>query len=67
MDFDKPSARHALVRTSPKGELFRGRCVQCGATDLRPSADVCPNPEGKLLGDVLLELIGDKDTDNGTD
>jgi len=30
--------KHTLERTSPKGEDFVGRCVNCGLTDLPGSA-----------------------------
>lgn len=50
---------HAIERTNPKGQPFRGRCIQCGATDLRPSDALkpCPNPTGMTQEDALLAVI----------
>lgn len=58
-DFDQTLTTHALVRTSPKGDPLVGRCVLCGAENLRSSAveEPCPNPGKKSGGDALVQLI----------
>jgi hypothetical protein len=56
---------HSLQRTSPKGEDFVGRCVQCGKPDLRsPFEGECPNPEGVTQDEALLRAIGADDGDD---
>jgi uncharacterized OB-fold protein len=59
MTIDTSPETHALVRTSPKGQRFIGRCIKCGASDLPMSAacDECPNPKGMSQDDALIEAI----------
>lgn len=49
-------SKHALTRTSPKGEPFLGTCLQCGATALPSSAirEECVNPAGFSEDEALL-------------
>lgn len=51
---------HALVRTSPKGELFRGTCIQCGTENLpmRAALEPCPNQRGMSQAEALIEAMG---------
>lgn len=48
---------HAIERTSPKGEPFRGTCYQCGKTDLPMSAALmyCENV-ARLTEDESIDL-----------
>jgi hypothetical protein len=50
---------HSLERTSPFGERFTGRCVNCGATELPSSAamQLCPNPRRKSANELLLDAV----------
>ncbi len=50
---------HALVRTSPKGGPFVGRCIQCGAEGLPSGAalEPCSNPRGLTQDGALLSVI----------
>jgi hypothetical protein len=53
------SQHHALLRTSPKGEPFFGRCMLCGKANLRPTAvaEYCENPMRMHQDQVILEVI----------
>lgn len=55
---------HRLVRTSPSGKEFVGRCALCGETDL-PAGSVfesCPNPRGVSSERAVLDAVeGAKD------
>lgn len=51
---------HSLERTSPKGELFLGKCVYCGATDLLIGAALQPCPKGKPIEQTILEAIKER-------
>jgi hypothetical protein len=49
---------HSIERTSPIGEAFVGRCVQCGKEGLSiRDVDGCPNPEGVSEDESLLRAI----------
>lgn len=50
---------HALVRTSPKGGPFIGRCMKCGKADLAGGwlTDPCVNPSGMTDTAALLSLL----------
>jgi len=50
---------HALVRMSPKGEDFIGRCLVCGQTDLPITAvrETCPNPDNLTIAQVFLKVL----------
>lgn len=53
---------HALVRTSPKGGPFIGRCMKCGKEDLTPrdmQTEACANPSGMTQEQTLLRAIQD--------
>ena len=54
-----PAKTHAVVRTSPKGGPFLGRCIQCGKKNLPPSAalEPCENTRGISQDQSLLEVI----------
>lgn len=57
---------HTLLRTSPKGTPFLGRCPLCGSTDLPPEAarQPCPNPRGVTADEAFMTAIdGDEDDD----
>lgn len=56
----KPAMTHALVRTSPKGEVFLGTCTQCGTQNLprRAALETCPNQRGLSQDEALIETIG---------
>jgi hypothetical protein len=60
---DKPSQRHSLRRTSPKGQPFVGVCVLCGTPGLKPPDmnSECPNQCGATEGEALIEAIERKD------
>jgi len=53
------SRTHALVRTSPKGALFLGTCIQCGTKDMPMLAalEPCPNQRGLTQDAALLEVL----------
>lgn len=63
---DVPARQHALLRTSPKGQDFVGRCMNCGATDVTWEefcTKECPNPAGVTQGQSVLDAIrGGSDT-----
>jgi hypothetical protein len=57
----KPTTRHSLRRTSPKGpgQKFIGVCVLCGTPNLS-LADMgapCANQRGLTAGEALSEQI----------
>lgn len=52
--------RHALTRTSPKGDSFFGTCTKCGkrnVTIVDSMTKVCPNTKGKTQDESLMEAI----------
>lgn len=51
--------RHALERTSPMGQPFRGTCWQCGASNLRMSAatEQCENPANLTIEESLILAV----------
>lgn len=51
--------KHAIERTSPKGESFRGTCWQCGRNDLPMSAalEECENIAALTEAESLLMAI----------
>lgn len=51
--------KHALTRTSPKGEPFLGICTKCGKTDLPPEAvwETCPNPSGVTESVTVVRAV----------
>lgn len=55
----KPTMFHSLERTSPKGQAFIGRCVQCGKEGLSAyqAAEECINPLGVTQDEALIEAI----------
>lgn len=56
----QPAAKtHALNRTSPKGQPFRGTCFQCGQTDLPIGAvtEPCVNVANLTQADALLFAV----------
>lgn len=55
----KPTTRHSLERTSPKGERFVGTCTLCGTTGLTTANlnDECPNQRGLTQDEALVEAI----------
>lgn len=54
--------KHAVHRTSPKGQKFIGRCVNCGTENLPASAALedCPNVRGVTQEASLIEAITGK-------
>lgn len=50
---------HALERTSPKGQLFVGYCVKCGAVNLTLQAALAPCPADDIVSDTnaMLSLM----------
>lgn len=52
---------HSLRRTNPKGEIFVGRCVQCGAEGLpfEAAREECINPGGVTQEQALIDAILD--------
>ena len=58
-DDSRIASKHALVRTSPKGGPFFGRCINCGAEGL-PMVAVqfsCPNSDRKTDAQTLVKAI----------
>ena len=51
--------KHALERTSPKGQPFIGYCVKCGIRDLPISAALedCVNPAGLNAAETFQIVI----------
>ena len=52
--------RHALMRTSPKGDSFFGTCTKCGKKNVSTHdqmRQVCPNPDNKTQDQSLMEAI----------
>jgi hypothetical protein len=57
--------KHAINRTSPKGQPFIGTCFQCGKSGLSIEdavSDDCPNVRGLPQGEALIEAIEGKPT-----
>jgi len=56
---------HTVVRTNPKGVPFRGRCIQCGLTNLPAEAArwPCENWRGLTQEQSVLEAITGKPSD----
>ena len=54
---------HALVRTSPKGKFFVGRCVKCGEQNLQISDAAKDCPQDHLVSDeaALINVIKQED------
>jgi hypothetical protein len=52
---------HSLKRTNPKGEIFIGECVQCGAKGLAmgDAFKPCPNPSRITVEQSILGAISD--------
>lgn len=52
---------HAVIRTSPKGGPFLGRCSKCGKPELRMSAALEDCPADGLVSDrqALLDILDD--------
>ncbi len=48
---------HSLERTSPKGERFIGRCVQCGKRDLPMSAALEQCQTNTTPEDAVLRAV----------
>jgi hypothetical protein len=58
---------HSLIRTSPIGEDFIGRCVLCGQENLHITAvqEICPNPRNISQEQTLLDaILGNNDADS---
>lgn len=56
----EPSDNHALVRTSPKGQKFIGRCVKCGKDGLSMmDTTPCINPSGMSDSEALIGILED--------
>ena len=52
------AVQHSLVRTSPKGGPFVGKCVLCGEEGLSLSATRwCPNPQSITEEQAVLTAI----------
>lgn len=51
--------RHALNRTSPKGQPFIGTCVRCGRTGLtaKRANEECDNPSQMTADEALLAVL----------
>jgi hypothetical protein len=56
-DLGTVQRHHSLERTSPLGDGFVGRCVQCGMTGLSSPFGECKNPQGGTIGDSILAAI----------
>lgn len=57
-----PTSRHALHRTSPKGEDFIGTCRNCGTENLTIqdfATQECPNQRGATEADNVLDALSD--------
>lgn len=50
---------HALVRTNPTGQPFRGRCLKCGEENLVMSDGFkdCPQDHALSDKDALLSIL----------
>jgi hypothetical protein len=64
------SKTHALVRTSPTGGPFIGRCIQCGREGLKmgDALEYCENLIGLSQDDALIAALEGpphKDTTHG--
>ena len=59
----QPSKTHAVVRTSPKGTPFVGRCIQCGRRNLTidNSTSYCDNIVGLTEDEALLIVIAQEE------
>ena len=51
---------HAVIRTSPHGQKFVGRCSKCGTEGLGMSAALVDCPADDIVSDsqALLEMLG---------
>lgn len=51
---------HAIVRTNATGQPFRGRCIKCGAENLKMSDGLkdCPDDHAVSDQDALLSILG---------
>ena len=51
---------HAVIRTSPKGGPFKGRCQKCGEEDLGMGAALDDGPADVVVSDqrALLDILG---------
>ena len=56
-DLSSVARNHSLERTSPKGQDFVGRCVQCGTTGLTTPFGECKNPNKITVGDAIIAAI----------
>lgn len=56
-----PAAKHAIRRTSPKGQDFVGTCVLCGTAGLAfvDASRECPNQRGISAEEALIEVLKD--------
>lgn len=52
---------HAVIRTSPYGQPFRGRCRKCGEENLNLSGALIPCPADAQYSDeeALLDIINE--------
>jgi hypothetical protein len=57
----KRSKTHAVVRTSPKGGPFIGRCIQCGREGLKmgDALEYCDNLADMSQDDALIAVLDD--------
>ena len=53
---------HAIIRTSPKGQTFIGRCHKCGAENLGMADALRDCPADSLINDTqaLIDIIGEE-------
>lgn len=54
---------HAVIRTSPKGEKFVGRCIKCGEEGLGLGGALIDCPADAIVSDrqALLDILDDKE------
>lgn len=58
----RPSRKHSLRRTSPKGREFIGTCVLCGrqGLTLKDMNEECENVRGLSEGEALREALNER-------
>jgi hypothetical protein len=56
---ERPSNKHSLRRTSPKGGPFIGTCFLCGTPNLtlENMQDECPNQRGLTQDQAVVEAV----------
>jgi hypothetical protein len=58
---------HALIRTNRTGQPFRGRCIKCGAVDMRMSEGAADCPADDIMSDkdALFHILDSQTGEDG--